>query len=143
MIFQATLVIFHSYVSLSEGQSTKIPTENQEGVMLSCCKGSLLNAEEAAPGGGEWSVDKRENNTFCWVSIPMGFSTDIYIYIFWPLTKLTMSCSTLQHHFPARKCLQFLQGLHGHELERGCLLPESSWHQVRQPPGGVGPILTG
>lgn len=111
--------------------------------MLSCCKGSLLNAEEAAPGGGEWSVDKRENNTFCWVSIPMGFSTDIYIYIFWPLTKLTMSCSTLQHHFPARKCLQFLQGLHGHELERGCLLPESSWHQVRQPPGGVGPILTG
>jgi hypothetical protein len=63
MIFQATLVIFHSYVSLSEGQSTKIPTESQEGVMLSCCKGPLLNAEEAAPGGGEWSVDKRENNT--------------------------------------------------------------------------------
>ena len=57
----------------------------------------------------------------------------IYIYIYiWPLTKLTMSCSTLQHHFPARKCLQFLQGLHGHELERGCLLPKSSWHQVRQ-----------
>jgi hypothetical protein len=56
-------VIFHSYVSLSEGQSTKIPTESQEGVMLSCCKGPLLNAEEAAPGGGEWSVDKRENNT--------------------------------------------------------------------------------
>lgn len=52
--------------------------------MLSCCKGSLLNAEEAAPGGGEWSVDKRENNTFCWVSIPMGFSTDIYIYILAP-----------------------------------------------------------
>ena len=65
----------------------------------------------------------------------MGFSTDNIF--FWPLTKPTMSCSTLQHHFPARKCLQFLQGLHGHELERGCLLPKSSWHQVRQPPGGL------
>ena len=29
----------------------KNPTESQEGVMLSCCKGPPLFVEEAAPGG--------------------------------------------------------------------------------------------
>ena len=116
------------------------PAESQEGVMLSCCKGPPLNAEEAAPGRGgsqthrfsEHPPEKtRENEWIDWwltgghfVFHSHGiFKRDIFVG---PLPDKTTGWIT------ARKCMQFLQGLRGHEFERGCLLPQSSWHQVRQ-----------